>query len=87
MKKKTSTTHKTKALNKAIVSNSKPAVLEMKRCVDCPFFERKRFYTADSWEEAYDWFCNKAKGKKIAGYVEWHEAPKIEIPDWCPLRT
>lgn len=85
-KKKVATKPKTKALHKANVSRSKPAVLEMKRCVDCPFFERRRMWTEDSWEEAYDWFCKKAKGKKIAGYVEWYEAPKIEIPEWCPLR-
>ncbi len=58
----------------------------MKQCVDCPFFKRERMYTADSWEEAYNWFCGKKDGKKIAGYVEWNEADKIEIPDWCPLR-
>jgi hypothetical protein len=86
MKNTTSKTRKTKPLNKHDVSNSKPAVIELKRCVDCPFFERRRMYTADSWEEAYNWFCKKENGKKIAGYVEWHEAHKIGIPEWCPLR-
>ena len=41
-------------------------------------------YTADSFEMAFDWFCNKAHGKKIAGYVEGRD--KVAIPDWCPCK-
>lgn len=66
---------------------TKPPTLEIKSCTNCPFFERQRIYTADSWEEAYDWFCKKESGKKIRGYVEWHEAAKIEVPEWCPIRN
>jgi hypothetical protein len=60
--------------------------LEIKTCKECPFFEEKRMYTADSWEMPYDWFCKKAKNRKIAGYVEWHEEDKVEIPKWCPVK-
>lgn len=78
---------KTKALNKALVSSSKPAVamLEIKHCKDCPFAETKKYWTEDNWEEAYDWHCKKANGQKIQGYVEWHEVKDMTIPEWCPL--
>ena len=72
--------------SKRPVRTTGPAVLEITSCSSCPFFERRRMFTEDSWEEAYDWFCKKSNGKKIAGYVEWHEAPKIQVPDWCKLR-
>jgi len=62
------------------------AVIEIKSCVDCPHFKRERHWTEDSWEEAYDWFCKKKNNKKIQGYVEWNEADKINIPDWCPIK-
>jgi len=72
--------------SKRPVRTTGPAVLEITSCSSCPFFERRRMFTEDSWEEAYDWFCKKSNGKKIAGYVEWHEAPKIQVPDWCKLK-
>jgi len=56
--------------------------IEIKKCSECPFFKEERVYTADSFEMPFDWFCKKARGKKIAGYVEWHD--KVKIPDWCP---
>lgn len=62
------------------------ATLEIISCQQCPFFERKRHWTEDSWEEAYDWFCKKKDGEKIAGYVEWNEVKGIEIPNWCPIK-
>ena len=61
--------------------------LEIKSCQECPFFERKRYYTADSWEQAYNWYCKKNENKKIAGYVEWHEESKVKIPKWCPAKV
>ena len=60
-------------------------VLEITNCQQCPHFKRERYFTGDSWEEAYNWFCKAKKDKKIAGYVEWNEADKIEIPNWCPI--
>ncbi len=84
--KKVEPTSKSGNSTKPPVSRSKPAVLEIKHCTDCPYFERRRMYTADSWEEAYDWFCKKENGKKIQGYVEWNEAADVKVPDWCPLR-
>lgn len=60
--------------------------IEIKSCKECPHFKQERYYTGDSWEEAYDWFCKKADNKKIQGYVEWHEESKIQIPDWCPSK-
>jgi predicted Zn-ribbon and HTH transcriptional regulator len=59
--------------------------IEIKDCSECPFFKEERVYTEDSFEMPFDWYCNKAHGKKIAGYVEWHD--KIAIPDWCPCKT
>ena len=65
----------------------KKALLELKSCRQCPFFKEERMYTEDSCEIPYNWFCKKENGKKIAGYVEWHEEKSIKIPDWCPLLT
>lgn len=56
-------------------------------CKDCPFVDIRKHYTGDVWEEAYDWFCKKAEGKKIEGYIEWREVDDVKIPKWCPLRT
>ena len=61
------------------------AVLEITNCKQCPHWSQERYYTADSFELAFDWFCGKCDNKKIQGYVEWHEEEKIEVPDWCPL--
>ena len=59
--------------------------LEIKSCKECPHFKRERMWTEDSWEEAYNWFCLKANGKEIQGYVEWRDNP--EIPTWCPAKV
>lgn len=61
-------------------------VIGIENCKQCPFFEEKRMYTEDSFEEAHDWHCKKADGRKIQGYVEWYEEKKIPVPDWCPSR-
>lgn len=61
-------------------------VLEIETCKQCPFFKEKRMYTADSFEEPFDWFCMKSNDRKIQGYVEWHEERKIKIPDWCEIK-
>jgi hypothetical protein len=58
--------------------------ISIKNCSECPFFKEERMYTADSFEMAFDWFCKKAHGKKIAGYVETFD--KVAIPDWCPCK-
>ena len=59
--------------------------LEIKNCQQCPNFDRKRIYTADSWEEGYDWLCKAKHDKVIAGFVEWNEPDTIPIPQWCPI--
>ena len=59
--------------------------LDIKSCKECPHFKETRIYTADSFEMPFDWFCKKKNGKKISGYVEWHD--KIEIPKWCPAKS
>jgi hypothetical protein len=46
-------------------------LLEIKSCKKCPHFEERRMYTADNFENAYDWSCKKVRGKVIAEYVEW----------------
>lgn len=61
--------------------------IEIKTCQECPFFKEERYYTADSFEHAHDWFCKKKKNKKIAGYVSWNEEKDIPIPDWCPVKV
>ncbi len=61
------------------------AIIEIDSCKNCPHFEEKPYPTADSFERAHNWHCKKKDGEKIAGYVEWHEESKIEIPDWCPI--
>ena len=58
--------------------------LEITTCKECPHFSSERYYTADSFEFAFNWYCNKVEKRKIQGYVEWHEESKIKIPDWCP---
>ena len=60
--------------------------ISIKSCQDCPHWSRTRMWTEDSWEEAYDWFCEKANSKKIAGYVEWNDVTKVKIPEWCPCK-
>ena len=61
--------------------------LEIKTCQECPFFNQERFYTGDSWEHAFNWFCTKEEPEKIiANYVEWHEEKGIKVPDWCQIK-
>lgn len=57
--------------------------VEIENCSKCPNFQEKRNYTADSFENVFDWFCTKAD-KKIKCYVEWNE--NVKIPEWCPCR-
>lgn len=40
-------------------------------------------------KQGKNWLCthDKSKGKIIAGFVEWHEVNKIEIPKWCPVKV
>lgn len=61
--------------------------INIKNCTECPHFTRERMYTEDSWEEAYNWFCNEPSvgKKKIQGYVEWNDVKNIEVPNWCPI--
>jgi len=59
--------------------------LEIKHCSECPFLEKKRFYSSDSWELAYDWHCKKENDKVIESYVGWNEEDDVKIPDWCPI--
>lgn len=58
---------------------------KIESCKECPFFEERRLYTSDSFENVFDWFCTKYEVKKIAGYVEWRDKPRI--PDWCPIKV
>ena len=67
--------------------------ININKCNECPHFNRTRYYTSDSWEVAYDWWCTKMSDdtekcghKKISGYVEWNDVKNIEIPDWCPAK-
>lgn len=58
-------------------------VLEVRDCQDCPFVKSEYVYTGDSWDHMYDYFCQKADNKKVAGAIEWRsEMP--EVPEWCP---
>jgi hypothetical protein len=58
--------------------------ISIKDCSQCPHFEDEKVYTADSFEMPFDWYCEKAGHRKIAGYVEWHD--KVPIPEWCPSK-
>lgn len=57
--------------------------IKIKNCEQCPFLKKERHYTSDSFEHAFNWFCEKKKNKKIAGYIDWHEEKNVKIPDWC----
>lgn len=51
------------------------------RCDDCPFYYTD--YTRGAGC-ADDYFCKAARGRKIAGYVEYaSEIPPV--PSWCPF--
>lgn len=55
-------------------------------CRQCPFFKEGDAQSTDGFDRGHDWICKKKNGKKIAGFVEWHEVDKIEIPNWCPIK-
>lgn len=58
--------------------------IEIEKCNKCPFYYTERTITADSFENAFDYYCGVNK-KKIAEYVERDkELPKV--PEWCPYR-
>ena len=62
--------------------------IEIKNCDECPFLRKERFYTSDSFEFAYDWFCTATSNEeKIEGYVEWHEEKDVKVPSWCPCKV
>lgn len=59
---------------------------EISNCKECPFFDKARAYTSDSFEVSYDWFCKRSDDKKIASHVGWSnsEESRVKIPNWCP---
>ena len=61
------------------------AHLKITHCEQCPFLDKQREYTEDSWELAFNWYCKKKDNKEIAGYVGWNEENNVKIPKWCPL--
>lgn len=61
--------------------------IEISSCKQCPFFRESSDYSLDGWDRGTDWSCGAKENKPIATFVEWHEAKKIEIPEWCPART
>lgn len=58
---------------------------EISSCRQCPFYKEGPRESTDGFDSGNDWICTKAD-RKIAGFVEWHEVRKIEIPEWCPIR-
>ncbi len=62
-------------------------ILEIDNCKDCPYLIQKRIYSADSYELAHDWLCDKANNQKIEGYVSWNEEKGVKIPTWCPIKS
>lgn len=62
----------------------KKALLEITNCQDCTHFKQGHAQSTDGFDRGHDWHCTKAD-KCIAGFVEWHEENKIEIPKWCPI--
>jgi hypothetical protein len=62
--------------------------LDIKNCKECPCWKEGKFVCTDDFDGGYDWICEGGKKpKKIAGFVEWHEEDKIEIPKWCPKKS
>jgi hypothetical protein len=54
---------------------------------DCSFWKEGKFVCTDDFDGGHDWICTGGKKEKIiAGFVEWHEEKKIEVPDWCPKK-
>ena len=59
---------------------------EIKSCKSCPFFEEGPYESTDGFDGGNDWFCTHGSKKRIiAGFVEWHEVSKTEVPEWCPI--
>ena len=53
-------------------------------CEKCPNMKADRYYTADSFEQCYEWKCKATNDRQIA-IQDWNDkAPPI--PKWCPLR-
>lgn len=59
--------------------------LDIKNCQQCPHYDSKIIYTADSFERDFDMICKKAN-RTIAGYVSPWEADKEAVPEWCPAK-
>lgn len=57
-------------------------LLEIENCSKCPKCKTERALTADSFEDANNYFCGE-NNHKIAEYVEWND-DLPEVPDWCP---
>ena len=58
--------------------------LSINNCIECPHCKVQRHWTEDSWERAYDYFCDLENDRSIATYIEWkHEIPLV--PFWCPI--
>ena len=62
----------------------KTKLYEVTNCKQCPNCDTQRTIGAGC---AVDYICKAAKGKTIAGYVEWdRESPQDHVfPVWCPL--
>jgi hypothetical protein len=57
--------------------------IEINSCRECKHFKEGNRQSTDGWDEGFDWFCKKMEDKKIAGFVECDDKPKI--PTWCPI--
>jgi hypothetical protein len=57
-------------------------IYKINSCDACPNLRQERYYTADSFEQVYEWTC---KGTRIALVETFDDNP--EIPAWCPLET
>ena len=68
------------------MGKKKRALLEITTCRDCTHFKEGHAQSTDDdgFDRGHDWHCTKAD-KIIAGFVEWHEEKKVEIPNWCPI--
>lgn len=67
-------------------------------CEGCPYLFQERYYTSDSWELVYQWYCEKTTrprperssgvtGVANSSRIGWEEDGKKpeRTPDWCPL--
>jgi len=57
--------------------------IKIDKCSECPNFQSKRVYTADSFEMVFEWKCTPVN-RVISQYVETFD--KVPIPDWCPIK-